>query len=308
MKILTIDYCDNIAHAKGGKCKSRTYVNYLAKMEWECAMKHTWWASYGNISQGTWCPKCEKNSRKPHIKECDSFAKTKDGRCKSKVYTDSRTKMEWECFSKHTWYATFNSIKNGTWCPYCVGHGRRTFDEYKVFAQSKGGVCIFAGNTTHDNAKWKCSKGHIWSATPYSVLHKNTWCPECSNNNVKEKLLGQYLSELLPQQTVLHSFNSFGWQKTNKNGRIHFDYYIPGLKMAIERDGEQHFHAIEHFGGKKGFKKRQYLDRLKNKRVKEHPEDIKVFIRIPYTEPITKDNILHILTKNGIQTLVSISV
>ena len=38
-----------------------------------------------------------------------------------------------------------------------------------------------------------------------------------------------------------------------------------------------------------------------------HPNEIKHFIRIPYWEPLTEENIRNILTKNGIGLLTSVS-
>jgi len=30
------------------------------------------------------------------------------------------------------------------------------------------------------NIQWKCSKNHIWFATPNNVKGKKSWCPKCS--------------------------------------------------------------------------------------------------------------------------------
>jgi len=43
------------------------------------------------------------------------------------------------------------------------------------------------------------------------------------------------------------------------------------------------------------------MDKIKNAKVKKHPNDIKIFIRIPYTQKITKENIMKILKKNGVK-------
>ena len=81
---------------------------------------------------------------------------------------------------------------------------------------------------------------------------------------------------------------------------MELDIYIPDLKLAIEYDGIQHFKPIEFWGGKEAFEKQQQRDQLKNKLISEHPEDVKIFIRIPYTESIIKENIQRILFDSGV--------
>ena len=42
-----------------------------------------------------------------------------------------------------------------------------------------------------------------------------------------------------------------------------YDIYIPSKKIAIEYQGEQHFKAIDYYGGKKSYKKQHSLDKDK---------------------------------------------
>jgi len=53
-----IERCKQWALSKGGECLSTEYVNSDTKLHWECAKGHEWWAKWGNISQGKWCPTC----------------------------------------------------------------------------------------------------------------------------------------------------------------------------------------------------------------------------------------------------------
>ena len=46
-------------------------------------------------------------------------------------------------------------------------------------------------------------------------------------------------------------------------GNQHLDIYVPDHNLAIEYMGEQHFRAIEFFGGEKAFQKRKELDNRK---------------------------------------------
>ena len=53
------------------------------------------------------------------IKECQEFAKSKNGECLSTEYKNNSTKMQWKCSKNHTWFAKFGDIKQGSWCPKC---------------------------------------------------------------------------------------------------------------------------------------------------------------------------------------------
>ncbi len=63
---------------------------------------------------------------------------------------------------------------------------------------------------------------------------------------------------LLPDVEVIHH----GRPPWLSKGQ-HLDIWIPTLMVAIEYQGEQHFHSVEHFGGAAGLQKRQVLDARK---------------------------------------------
>lgn len=55
---LSLEDCHKTALEKGGKCLSNIYNNKEDKIEWECEKNHKWFARYGSVRRGTWCPKC----------------------------------------------------------------------------------------------------------------------------------------------------------------------------------------------------------------------------------------------------------
>ena len=81
---------------------------------------------------------------------------------------------------------------------------------------------------------------------------------------------------------------------------MELDIYIADLKLAIEYDGKQHFKPIDFWGGIEQYQKTQHRDQLKNKLIAEHPEEVKHFIRIPYWEKLTEENVKRILTENKV--------
>lgn len=58
----TIEDMQEIARSRGGKCLSTEYHGGKHNLQWECADKHTWWASPTNVSsKKSWCPHCPKH-------------------------------------------------------------------------------------------------------------------------------------------------------------------------------------------------------------------------------------------------------
>jgi hypothetical protein len=110
------------ARAKGGDCLSDTYVNSTTPLIWQCERGHEWKARPSNVLFGTWCPTC--CGQRQSIADLVALANERGGECLSPVYRGAAKKHLWRCKDDHTWQATPNSLKNGSWCPEChVNYG-----------------------------------------------------------------------------------------------------------------------------------------------------------------------------------------
>jgi thiol-disulfide isomerase/thioredoxin len=49
---------------------------------------------------------------------------------------------QWQCREGHRWEAVPNSVKTGTWCPVCAGHGKPSMDDIQHLAKERGGKCL----------------------------------------------------------------------------------------------------------------------------------------------------------------------
>jgi hypothetical protein len=62
-------------------------------------------------------------------------------------------------------------------------------EKIKEIAISKGGECLsdsYVGSMR--KLQFKCRSGHIWEATPNSIISKNSWCRRCAVENKKDSL------------------------------------------------------------------------------------------------------------------------
>lgn len=151
---------------------------------------------------------------------------------------------------------------------------------------------------------WECGLKHKWNAT-YNDISKGRKCPECNCLRHKnETIIADTVKQMFPKYAVYRNYRKFNWLKS-KNGRHQeIDIYVKEIKLAIEYDGEQHFKPVR-FGGiskeeaKTNLKYTKKMDRLKNKKIKSHPEDVRYFIRFNYKDTITKEAI-----KNKLNTII----
>ena len=119
--------------------------------------------------------------KKNPLKEMQEIARSRDGKCLSIEYKNSKTHLEWECANGHRWSAVPDSIKHGnSWCPKCAHNTKLTLDIFKEIAERRGGKCLsktYVNNSTL--MKWECSEGHIWNATGQHI-RRGVWCSKCN--------------------------------------------------------------------------------------------------------------------------------
>ncbi len=117
--------------------------------------------------------------------------------------------------------------------------------------------------------------------TPNTVYKNNGWLnyADFLGYDFKPKSSGElrierYLIENKIKYTEQKTFD------TCKNlALLKYDFYLEEYNILIEYDGKQHFEPTTLYGGENGFKKRLYLDNLKNEWANNN--NIKL-LRIPY--------------------------
>ncbi len=293
-KRLTIEHCNHLASQRDGYCLSSEYINNNTKYKWKCKKGHIWTATFANIKgNGRWCPHCANlNKIKNTVQDCHNLAKKRSGEFLNSVYINNNTKYKWKCKKGHIWLATFRQIKEGRWCPHCALVRRKnTIQDCHNLARKKGG--LFLSNEYINNRtkyKWRCELGHIWEATSGNIKN-GKWCPKCLKKT--QTHIFKIVKSMFPGKNVKYDVRNIPSLKGQE-----IDIYVPHIKLAIEYDGEQHFMPVK-FGkmsdkkAEENFKKRQELDQLKNKKIAEHKEDFKHFIRFNYKENLTEQYIIN---------------
>lgn len=118
-KKYTIQDMQIIANEKGGECLSTEIIDAKTHLKWRCSKGHIWYAiPYGIKKKGWWCPICSGKA-KLSLSKMKEVAESRLGKCLSKKYVNTDTKLEWECKEGHRWFAKYDNIRLGQWCPVC---------------------------------------------------------------------------------------------------------------------------------------------------------------------------------------------
>ncbi len=218
----SIEDAQELAKKHLGKCLSKIYISANNKLLWECSDGHQWESTYTNIQSGSWCPECDRKrkglARTVTLEDAQKLAKEHDGLCLSKKYYKSNAKLKWQCTEGHTWEATYESVRRGSWCSKCSGNEMLTLEEMKEIAKSNNGKCLSKEyKNIMKKLKWECTEGHIWYARA-SHIKSGSWCPHCAGrylsiedmNEIAKKRGGHCLSEVYK-----NSHSKLAWKCKN---------------------------------------------------------------------------------------------
>ena len=123
--------------------------------------------------------------------------------------------------------------------------------------------------------------GNLFTALPAKINNGHITSCGCRIQSANEEYIYNLLNELKIEFKPQYSFDDCKHVYT-----LRFDFAIlqhNELLGLIEYDGQQHFKAIDLFGGEEGLKETQLRDEIKNTYCKTHNIPL---LRIPYTMSI----------------------
>src|SRR5258708_7224363 len=152
---------------------------------WECFNKHRWNAPYSSLRQGRGCPFCSGKARKTETDYC-RLADSNGYEWIGAFPRSTSRKTRWRCSQLHEWEASYQSVQQGTGCPFCAGKLPKTEDDYKALGIRRGiwwiAECLPASTASH--TEWSCAKDHRWLAS-YNQISRGRGCPVCASNSPK---------------------------------------------------------------------------------------------------------------------------
>ena len=103
---------------------------------------------------------------------------------------------------------------------------------------------------------------------------------------INETILYQIVRQIFAGRKVERHYRP-GWL-----GGLELDIYFPELHLAIEYQGEQHFHPIKAWGGESALRSLQERDQRKQRLCRENRVKL---VHINYTDPLTEEYIRRVL-------------
>ena len=233
----TLQEMQAIATEHGGKCLSESYVNSSTNLLWQCEKRHEWQSTPHRVKRGQWCAICSGKTMLT-LEQMQAVAESRGGKCLSIDYVSNKGKLLWQCKNGHEWWAPATRVKRGAWCIICANRSLGTIEEMQVLAESRGGKCV---STNYVNAEskllWRCFQGHEWRATPITIKHQGSWCPDCSAGT-GEKICRAYFEQLF---NAPFTKSRPDWLRNSRGNRMELDGFNDNIKLAFEHQGKQHF-------------------------------------------------------------------
>jgi DNA-directed RNA polymerase subunit RPC12/RpoP len=263
---------------------------------WKGLCGHEWDDTINHRNSGRGCPFCA--GKRVNITNCLAtvnpelirqwnFSKNKDI-SPYDITPGSDKIVWWICERGHEWKTQIkNRAIHGNECPYCVGN-KLTYENSLQYTNpelssewhpTKNGNVTPSNVFAFSNKKywWMCSEGHEWEAN-VSDRSRGRGCPIC-----KESKGERFISSFLKKEFI--NFESQYVIEQCKNVKpLPFDFAIfddKKLICLIEYQGEQHYKALDYFGGEEGFEQRKINDNIKRKYCIENNIPL---IEIPYWE------------------------
>jgi len=212
--------------------------------------------------KGYGCPLCNKGSyltTKTFIIKAleiygDSFSYEKTN------YINNKTKMTVTCSKHGDFQVTPYNFFKGHTCIKC--HFEKKFDNDYFLEKARlkhNDLYDYPEKYINSITKIKiiCKKHGAFYQKPNDHLQGHG-CPICKNSKGEQNV----------RKFLLEKNINFKQQKKFKDCKdkkeLPFDFYLPDYNLCVEYDGIQHFKEKDFFGGKKGLKKIQKHDKIKN--------------------------------------------
>lgn len=236
-RVVTLKDLQEVAVKRGGVLLSSVYLGGQTKLTWQCGVGHVWEARPCDIKNSkSWCARCA-GKVKYTLEDVRAMAEARGGTCLSSEYVSRTSKLEWQCAKGHVWVTSTSVIQRGHWCPFCAGQGKLSIADMRQLAATKGGKCLSPTYISCQKPlRWKCRKGHEWSAVPLNVKY-GSWCPTCQENRAENncrRIFEEVSGTSFPKTRPL-------WLVNSRGNRMELDGYSVDLSLAFEYQGEQHY-------------------------------------------------------------------
>lgn len=195
-----------------------------------------------------------------------------------------------------------NNIFNGQGCPYCANKmqtKKRTISSLEIrnrLSKYKDYVVIddFSNyQNTHTPIQFRHKKcGNTFKMSPHAFLGGER-CPYCQHLGASSG--EQKVKKFLDSYNIHYQYAYIIPDLVDRD-HLHFDFWLPQYRIAIEYDGQQHFNKNNPWGSKESFNRIKLHDQMKDMYCEDNHIEL---IRIKYDQNV--DELLGITLNNLIK-------
>jgi hypothetical protein len=186
-KIFTIEFVKAEFKKENYKLLSTEYINASTKLEYICPKNHKHFINWNSWQQGHRCPYCCGRA-KLTIEFIKKEFKKKDYILLTKVYKNSKQKLDYICPKGHKSSIIWDSWKAGHGCPYCANNVKLNIEFVKKEFKKEGYVLLTVEyKDSKQKLNYVCPKGHKHSIS-WSKWKFGRRCPRCSAIRIGKKL------------------------------------------------------------------------------------------------------------------------
>lgn len=277
---LKFDDVKSLVESRNFELLDNFYINTRTKMNLKCQKNHVFAMSVDNIRKGCNCPKCI-GVAKPTLDEIRDYVNQFNYELIDEVYINNSTKLNFRCENNHIYSARWCQFKRGQRCPYCKGNKKYSIEEVEQYITSKGYQLVskeYKG--AHMKLELICPNQHEYMCSFHNFLSGKR-CSLCNKISKGEEEIKKVLNELNINFKFQYVFHD-----CKRIFNLPFDFYLEDYNIAIEYDGEQHFHPVDFAGKGEEWANEQLMKVRERDAIKDEycrNNNIKL-IRIPYYE------------------------
>jgi len=236
--------------------ENTVFVDYKTNVTLTCHKHGSFEKRPDKLMAGIYCRFCKIEERR--LEKGKKISNTQQAGTPQKIVCDKHGLQA--CSSKDV-------------CKVCTNEARRKAIS-QTMVKNRGGKAIFIKKArerhsdlySYDKVEYvrskspviiTCEKHGDFVQKPNDHI-KGSGCHSCCESKGEKRIddiLNNRNLSFIKQQT---------FPECVYKGLLKFDHYIPELNLCIEYDGEQHFKAIDFFGGEKTFKEIVARDNVKN--------------------------------------------
>lgn len=241
---------------------------------------------FDNFKSGQRCKKCsEENKRKGLTKwtkeRIENYVNIHSNYrlLNIQLFNGLHSIIQLECDNGHKYLQNFSDFHNSKRCPHCAKNAKLSIDIIKERMMNEDYTLL---STEYINAQEDlivmCNHNHIYQ-TNWNRFQNGKRCPYCYNENKMSKGMKKIIDYL-----NCHNIDfilEYRIDDCRSTYPLPFDIYLTQQDILIEFDGQQHFMALEHWGGIDGLIERKIHDTMKNYYCQQNNLNL---IRIAYYE------------------------